>query len=227
MLSEIGWRLEGDDEPTLYVYDVITSQEYTDYDGETYGVSAQGMIDRLADYKGKEVTVRINSRGGDVFNGVAMYEALKNHDGGVKTIVDGQAASAASVVMLAGSERLISRAGIVMIHEPMVYFHGNRTEVRSQLEALDSLCESVTSLYLEHLDAKKDDIEKWMSDTKYFSSKEAIECGFATGFIGDTNTKKDSKDKTMQSEKKAPVMTGPDAQLALAVLRRRRRLSAV
>jgi ATP-dependent Clp protease protease subunit len=203
MLSEIGWRLEGDDEPTLYVYDVITSQEYTDYDGETYGVSAQGMIDRLADYKGKEVTVRINSRGGDVFNGVAMYEALKNHDGGVKTIVDGQAASAASVVMLAGSERLISRAGIVMIHE------------------------SVTSLYLEHLDAKKDDIEKWMSDTKYFSSKEAIECGFATGFIGDTNTKKDSKDKTMQSEKKAPVMTGPDAQLALAVLRRRRRLSAV
>jgi ATP-dependent Clp protease protease subunit len=212
------WRLEAGDEPTIYVYDNIVDREYYNWDEEKVGVSAAGIMEQLAEFKGKRVTVRINCKGGDVFNGVAIYEALREHEGGVRTIVDGQASSAASVVMLAGDDRLISRGGMVMIHEPLCYCGGNRTELKAIVESLDAITESVINLYHERTGAKKADLEAWMSATKYFSSADAIKHGFATGYIGESTEKKDS---TKMSADKARY-TDPKLVLALAAVKRRR-----
>jgi ATP-dependent protease ClpP protease subunit len=221
--TRMAWRMENtSDGPVVYLYDDIVQTSYEDWDGNKYGVSAEDIVEFLNQNKGKEVTCRINSNGGNAFVGVAMYEALKAHDGGCKTIVDGIAASAASVVMLAGQSRLISRGGTVMVHEPSVLAYGNRAEIRSLLESLDSLTESVVSLYVERTSAKKEDVETWLSATKYFSSREAVEHGFATGYIGEEAKSTPAMKKTEEPAKPdVPDLALRVRQAQLAMRKRR------
>lgn len=216
------WRMEAtSDGPVIYLYDDIVDKSYEDWDGNKYGVSADDVVQFLAKHKGEQVTCRINSNGGNAFVGIAMYEALKAHDGGCKTIVDGIAASAASVVMLAGTTRQISRGGTVMIHEPSVLAYGNRAEIRALLESLDSLTESVTTVYVDQTKAKKEDVEAWLSATKYFSSREAVEHGFATGYIGEEAKAPAMKNVVEPAKPDTPDLALKVRQAQIAMRKRR------
>ena len=124
----------------IYIYDVIGDPEWG-------MVGAMQVIEALKKMEGKRVTVRINTPGGSVDEGVAMFNALKRHDGGINTVVDGIAASMGSYLMLAGDKRTVSKNSMVMIHNPMTIAWGNAIEMRKTADMLDKYLERMLPDY--------------------------------------------------------------------------------
>lgn len=115
----------------LYIFGDITSWPWLESD-----VSASGIVNELQSLDAKEINVHINSYGGEVAEGLAIYNTLKNSGMKVTTICDGFACSAASVIFMAGDERIINEASLLMIHNAWTYANGNATELRKAAEDL-------------------------------------------------------------------------------------------
>lgn len=123
--------------------------------------------------EGEPVDIHINSGGGSVFGGLAIYNQIKSHNGPKTVYVDGIAASIASVIMMAGDEVIIGTGAQVMIHDPLCRAAGNAAELRRWADALDTAKESIIDVYMtkaaenvsrEHL-AELMSAETWMSGT--------------------------------------------------------------
>lgn len=139
------------------------------------------VIDALAKLKGKHVTARINSNGGDMFMGVAIHNAFKRHPGGVDTVVDGLAASAASMIFAAGEKRLIAKNGSVMIHNASSLFYGNGQEMVKWGETLIKLSAgSVLESYTDVMNLDAEKIGALLDAETWFTAKEALDVGLAT-----------------------------------------------
>ena len=112
--------------------------------------------DELAKVSGN-LTVWLNSPGGDVFAASQIYTMLRNHSGKVTVKIDGIAASAASVVAMAGEETLISPTGMLMCHNPMTCAMGNKADMEKAIALLDEVKESIINAYAEksHLSRNK------------------------------------------------------------------------
>ncbi len=121
----------------LYIFGDITSWPWLESD-----VSASGIVNELQSLDAKEINVHINSYGGEVAEGLAIYNTLKNSDMKVTTICDGFACSAASVIFMAGDERIINEASLLMIHNAWTYANGNATELRKAAEDLDKITQA-------------------------------------------------------------------------------------
>ena len=122
---------DADDKATINMYDVIG------YDYWTGGGVTEKMVSAvLRKNKGKAITVNINSPGGDFFTGVAIYHMLKEHDGDVTVKVVGMAASAASVIAMAGDTVKIGKAAFLMIHNAWHLCIGNRNDMRDSADTL-------------------------------------------------------------------------------------------
>lgn len=145
------------------------------------GVSAkQFAADLKALGNVKTIDVRINSYGGDVFDGLAIYQQLVRHQAAIITHIDGVAASIASVIAMAGSEISIAEAGWLMIHDAWGLAIGNATEMRRQADLLDSVTQQIAGVYQARISKPIEDIRAWMADEKWFNAAEAIDAGLAT-----------------------------------------------
>lgn len=133
---------------------------------------ALGAIDTL--------NVRINSPGGEVFEGLAIYRHLAEHAAKKVVHVDGWACSIASVIAMAGSEIRLSEAGRIMIHNASGGVFGQAQEMREMADRLDSITGSIADVYAARTGQKIEQIRAWMDSTKYFDAKEAMDSGFAT-----------------------------------------------
>lgn len=131
-----------------------------------------------------QIFVDINSEGGSVFEGNAIAEALKQHPAKVTTRCIGSALSIASVIFLAGDERLIAENGWIMIHEPMSESWGTAKEIRQQADLIDGIREKMVQDYNESTDISASQAERMMRDETWFDSTDAINYGFATGITG-------------------------------------------
>lgn len=195
----------------MFSYDTKTS-EILIYDviGESYdggGVHAGGVADALAAMNGRRVTVRINSPGGVADEGIAIYNTLKRYPGGVDTVVDSLAASAASIVALAGESRVTLTGSRWMIHNAMAVGIGNAAEMRKLAEILDLYDSSLTDIYSQYLKGTRDDIASLMGVETWYDSASAVEAGLSTANIESagvqtpkmaawfTNAPKDLQDK--------------------------------
>lgn len=158
----------------LLIYDTIGA----DWFGG--GITAQSVIGQLERFKGKRVTVRINSPGGVADEGIAIYNALKRHDGGVDTVVDSIAASAASIIALAGESRTTSSGGRWMIHRAMGLSIGNANDMSKTAEVLTKYDESLVEIYKEYM-ADDIDIMQLLTDETWYTADEAIAAGLSTG----------------------------------------------
>lgn len=129
-----------------------------------------------------DIIVRINSPGGDMYMGVAIHNLLKAQKARVTTIVDGMAASAASLIMMAGSVREIASNATVMIHDPWTIAMGNAAEFRKIADTLDGFRDGAIQTYVDALGNKssREDIDKWMVAETWMNATQAIERGFAT-----------------------------------------------
>lgn len=172
-----GYRVakRGADRADVYLYGLIG----TDYWGD--GVSAKKFADDLKAL-GKDIKtidLRINSEGGDVFAGKAMYSLLVEHKAQVITHIDGLAASAASFIAMAGDEIEIAEAAFVMIHNAWTFAMGGAEDMRRTADLLDTVNETIREVYIARTNNAEGDIREWMDAETWMTGKEAVARGFA------------------------------------------------
>lgn len=156
----------------ILIYDVI---------GEGFfygGVTAKAVKGALAELAGKDITVRINSPGGSVFEANAIYNLLKEHDGAVTTIVDSLAASAASYIAMVGKTRKIAENGMIMIHEPAAITFGDAAEHNKTAGLLDKLRDVIVGMYQSRSGQDEQQLKDWMLAETWFTAEEAKEIAF-------------------------------------------------
>jgi ATP-dependent Clp protease protease subunit len=154
---------------------------YEDVGGWFGGVTAKDFYADLRALGGIEtLNIRINSFGGEVFEGLAIYRHLAEH--GAKKIVhvDGIAASIASVIAMAGDEIRVAEAGRVMIHDASGMAWGTAEQVREVAERLESITGSITDIYVARTSVSRDKLRGWMQAETWFTAAEAVEAGLAT-----------------------------------------------
>lgn len=126
-----------------------------------------------------DVVIRLNSNGGDVFQGVEIYNYLKNHSSHITVEVMATAASAATFIC-AGADEVIMNVGTsFMIHEAETVGWGNKTDIKKTLQALETIDDSILSIYAEKTGQSKDQITTWINEARWFTADEAVEFGFA------------------------------------------------
>ena len=155
-----------------------------DFFGE--GITGESVIQALDLLGGKRAAVRINSPGGSVFDGIAIYNALKRYPGGVDVIIDSLCASIASVIALAGETRISSKGSMWMIHRAMCFAFGNQEEINKALAMLVTGDKTIVSIYADAMKRTPEEIESLMSAETWFTASEAVEIGLATKTDGDS-----------------------------------------
>ena len=121
----------------------------------------------------------LNSPGGDVFAASQIYNMLKEYNGKVTVKIDGIAASAASVIAMAGSEILMSPVAMMMIHNPATVIYGEASDLQSGIDMLSEVKESIINAYEQKTSLPRNKISKMMDAETWFSAQKAVELGFA------------------------------------------------
>ena len=125
-----------------------------------------------------QLDVFINSPGGSVFAGITMYNVLKRHNASKTVHVDGIAASAASVVAMAGDKIIMPRSATLMIHNAWGASVGNKAEMRKMADELECIDGQIAGIYAERTGNKADDVTAWMNEELWMSGEEALQKGF-------------------------------------------------
>jgi ATP-dependent Clp endopeptidase proteolytic subunit ClpP len=161
------------------------SAEITIYDEIGYfGVTARDFLDELKALDAKQIDVRINSPGGDVWDGLAIYNSLRDHPAAVTTYVDGLAASAASIIVQAGDRRVAAKASEVMIHEAWGLVVGNATDMRDAADRLDQASGVIAGVYADRAGGTVDDWREAMRAESWYTGAEAADAGLVDEVAG-------------------------------------------
>ena len=156
-------------------------------DGWLGGISAKQFaedVKKLTDVS--NINVRINSEGGSVFDGHAIYNTLKNHKARITVDIDGLAASIASIIAMAGDEIRMAENGFMMIHDPWVVAAGTADELRSQADVMDKVQEKLVNTYVKRTGGTAEEISQWMADETWMNAEEALERGFVDSITEET-----------------------------------------
>lgn len=172
--------------------------DITSYPWEGTGdMSAYNLSKQLAELGDiNQINVRINSYGGEVAEGLAIYNALRNHNAKVTTICDGFACSIASVIFMAGDNRVMNDSSLLMIHNAWTFAEGNADQLRKQADDLEKINEASVKAYLSKVSITEEELKALMDNETWISSDDAVEYGFAT------DIKKDDSDKPSQNARK-------------------------
>ena len=147
-------------------------------------VTPQLFKDELEEGDG-DITVWINSPGGDVFAAAQIYNMLMDYPHNVTVKIDGLAASAASVIAMAGTEVLMSPVAMMMIHNPATVAIGDSAEMKKAIEMLDEVKESIMNAYEIKTGMSRTKISHLMDAESWFNAKKAVELGFADSVLFD------------------------------------------
>lgn len=144
------------------------------------GVTAKRFTDELKALGNvAKITVRINSPGGDVYDGTAIYNQLVQHKAAVNVFIDGLAASAASYIAMAGDSIKIAENGLMMIHNPWSIAIGESKDMRKTADVLDKIKDTIVLTYQKRTKQDSKEISKWMDAETWMTGKEAVDKGFA------------------------------------------------
>lgn len=176
----------------INIYGDITSYPWTEKD-----VSAYNLSKEIEGLDVEQINIYLNSYGGEVAEGIAIYNSLKRHKAAVKTVCDGMACSIASVIFMAGDERIMNNASLLMIHNAWTYTSGNADQLRKEADDLDKISNLSVKAYMEHINISEEELKTLLDAETFLSPDEALEYGFATAIIGDKKS-----DKASQSAKK-------------------------
>ena len=163
----------------LYIYGDIVSYEWDESDVSAFGFKQD--LDAIGDVS--EINVHINSNGGSTFQGLAIYNLLKQHKAKINTYIDGIAASAASIIAMAGNKVYMPKTSLMMIHNCWTYAMGNAEELRKTAEDMDKIASAYKEAYLAKIKIDEDKLNKLLEDETYLTAKECIEMGFADEII--------------------------------------------
>lgn len=166
-------RNENDESRTLFLNGEISDETW--YGDE---VTPKMFKEELQDGEG-DITVWINSPGGDVFAAAQIYNMLMDYKGNVTVKIDGLAASAASVIAMAGTEVQMSPVAMMMIHNPATIAIGDSSEMKKAIDMLDEVKESIMNAYEIKTGLSRSRISHLMDAESWFNAKKAVELGFA------------------------------------------------
>lgn len=178
--SRLAYRIEAkaDDRAEILIYDEIGYDPWFDA-----GIAAEDIVRDLQAIKAPRIDVRINSVGGSVFEGNAIYNALARHPAHVDVYIDGIAASIASVIAMAGDRIHIAANAHVMIHNPHGVVWGEAADMRRMADTLDKIRGSLVGTYARRTGHDTAQIEAWMDAETWFNAEEAVEHGFADEIV--------------------------------------------
>lgn len=159
------------------------------------GVTAKKVAAQLRAIGDRPVEVQINSPGGDMFEGIAIFNVLREHSQEITVKIMGMAASAASIVAMAGDTIEIGAASFVMIHNCWVVAIGNRHDMAETAAWLEPFDRAMADVYAARTGAAAKDVAKWMDAETYMSGSLAIERGFADALLAADKLKTDEKTK--------------------------------
>lgn len=157
----------------LYIYGDIGESWWGD------STSASDVKDFLDNFDGSKLHVHINSLGGDVFDGIAIHNLLKNHDAEITIHIDGIAASAASVIAMAGDRIMMPPTAMMMIHQAWTIALGNANDFRKMAEDLDKIGSSLIAAYEPRFVGTTEELKQLLDDETFLTAAEAVSLGLA------------------------------------------------
>jgi ATP-dependent protease ClpP protease subunit len=178
---------------TITMYGIIGEDWYGD------GVTLKRVDAALRAIGDKPVTVYINSPGGDMFEGIAIYNRLLEHSQEITIKVLGLAASAASVIAMAGTKREVAKTAFLMIHNCWTYYAGNRHAIRELADTMEEFDRAMISLYSDTSGQDEKTVEKMLDAETYMNGANAVEKGFATGLISAAEVAEVTDDEQAQA----------------------------
>lgn len=152
-------------------------------------VDAETFVRDLAGIDAGEIKVRINSPGGDVFDGTAIFNALREHPARIVTQIEGLAASMASIIALAGDTVSVADNAYYMIHNPWTIAIGDAAAFRQEADLLERIAGNLANTYVQKTGKSPDAIREWMDAETWFIGQELIENGFADRITGKANAR--------------------------------------
>lgn len=166
----------------LFIYGEIRKKDIWDmfFGDDDTRTGAFEFKDALAEIDTPNLTVRINSMGGSVSEGLAIYNLLNDFKGNVTTIVDGFACSAASVIFMAGDKRIVPESGLLMIHNAWGYAEGDSNAMKKRAEDLEKITQPSVNIYCSKTGLEESRVKEMMDEETWITSQEALELGFAT-----------------------------------------------
>ncbi len=186
-----------EDTASIDIFDVIGS----DFFGE--GFTAKRMSAALRSIgEDKDVVVNINSPGGDVFEAATIYNLLAQHKGNVTVNILGLAASAASVIAMAGDTIRISQIGFLMIHNAWSVVIGNKDDLREAADVLEKFDESILAAYSARAKADESKIKKMMDGETWINAEDSVEYGLADEIIETKSGNKPNDEKKTKAQAK-------------------------
>jgi ATP-dependent Clp protease, protease subunit len=160
------------DSAEVFIYDDIGAGWFSD------GVTAKGFISDLNAITASHIDLHLNSPGGSVFDGVAIYNALVRHQATVTTHIDGLAASIASIIALAGERVVMASNALFMIHNPWGGVQGEAADMRKMADVLDKIRETLANTYVQKTGMAIEDVYAALDAETWYTAEEALEAGF-------------------------------------------------
>lgn len=177
-------------EADVYIFgDIVdpTTKELWELESDVSGLS---LANEVKDLDVEVINVHINSYGGVVSEGLAIYNTLKNHKAKVKTYCDGFACSAASVVFMAGDERIMNNASLLFIHNVWTTTSGNAAQLRKEADDLDVISQGAVAAYMSAVNIPEEKLREMLDAETWILPGDALEMGFATSIISSESTDK-------------------------------------
>ena len=171
-----------------------------------WGVSAASFAQDLKDCGNniKQINLHIHSPGGDVFDGIAIYNLLKNHPANVTVYIDGLAASMASVIAMAGNEVIMPENAMMMIHKPWGIQGGDAEDMRKYADLLDKVENTLIPAYANKTGKTPEELAEMLSAETWLNGKECVEQGFADKLAEPLVAMASIKSRKLEDFKKMP-----------------------
>lgn len=182
----------------IYIYEDIG-------EGWFGGLSAKRFADDLNKLGAvDEIIVHMNSAGGNVFDGVAIYNTLKKHRARVVMEIDGLAASIASIIAMAGDEIRMASNGFMMIHDPWIMTSGSADELREQADIMDKIKETLVDTYCARSKCDREKMAALMKDETWMSAQEAMDLGLVDSLTDPMQIAACAGERELSRFKRAP-----------------------
>lgn len=185
---------EKKEERTLFLEGTIASESW--FDDEVTPALFKSELNR----RSGDITVWINSPGGDCFAAAQIYNMLRDYDGKVTVKIDGIAASAASVIAMAGDTVLVSPVSMIMIHNPATIAMGDHNEMQKAIEMLEAVKDSIINAYAVKTGLSRNKLASLMENETWMDAKEAVKLKFADGVISRNALREEEPDEEEEEE---------------------------
>lgn len=168
---------DGEDTTKVYIYDEIGY----------WGTNAADFSKQLLEIDTPKIELHLNSPGGEIFDGIAIYNALKQHSAEVTVIVDALAASAASFIAQAGDKIVMTRNATMMIHDGLAICYGNAADMEDTAKILNKISNNIADIYAFNAGGTVEEWRALMKEEVWFSAPEAVDAGLATEMLDATD----------------------------------------